>query len=346
MKHPILLLLCLTGLLFVQHAAAQPASPAPPTSSSLASDIETTGQAVITLRNDAVEKTSDELRELWQYELVVIEDRPITVGKLIIAIILLSLAIWLSKGASAFVGRFILPRLGLEDGGLVAVQSILFYLFVLFFALFALRIVNVPLTMFTVIGGALAIGVGFGSQNIMSNFISGLIMLVEQHVRVGDRVEVDGLKGIVKHVGPRSTTIRTSDNIDIVMPNSYFLDKRVINWTLGDNMVRFSLNVGVSYESNIQLVSQLLLQVAEENLHVLSDPAPSVRCVAFAPDTIDFQLLCFMYLNTTTEPDPIQSELRYRIFELFTRHGISFGFPQREVHLDTDKPLQIKIATD
>lgn len=317
---------------------AAPAEPAP-TAPSLQQD-------VITLRNNAVEKTSEQFTKVWTYELAVLDEKPITVGKVVSAIILLALAIWFSKGLSSLIGRFALPRLGLQDGGLMAIQSILFYLLVVFFALLALRLANVPLTLFTVIGGALAIGVGFGSQNIMNNFISGLIMLVEQHVRVGDLIDVDGLQGTVKYVGPRSTTIRTLDNFDIVVPNSHFLDKRVINWTLSDNIVRLTVMVGVDYGSPPELVTKLLLQAAGENLHVLSSPDPDVLLADFAPNTLDFELCCFMFVNSLVGPGFVKSELRYRILELFREHGITLAFPQRDVHIEMPEPVAIKVIND
>lgn len=281
---------------------------------------------------------------VWHYELAAVDDKPITAGKIISAIVLLSLGFWLSRKLSNLLGRLVLPKLGLQDGGLLAIQSILFYLLIVFFALAALQIVSVPLTLFTFVGGALAIGIGFGSQNIMSNFISGLIMLVEQHVRVGDLIEVNNLQGTVKHVGPRSTIIRTGDNIDIVVPNSSFLDKHVVNWTLCDNMIRLVVQVGVSYDSDTQLVTKLLLQAAEENLHALSNPKPMVFLTAFSDNTLDFELACFVFIGSILSAGAVKSELRYRIHELFLENGITIAFPQRDVHLEIDKPVEIKLA--
>ncbi len=323
-------------------ALSQPAA-APPENTAAAPSVQ---QDVITLRDNAVEKTSEQFRKVWAYEIGVIDEKPITVEKVVSAVILLALAIWFSKGLSSLIGRFALPRIGLQDGGLMAIQSILFYLLVVFFALIALRLAHVPLTLFTVIGGALAIGVGFGSQNIMNNFISGLIMLVEQHVRIGDLLDVDGLQGTVKHVGPRSTTIRTMDNLDIVVPNSHFLERQVINWTLSDNIVRFTVAVGVDYISSSETVKKLLLQAAEENLYVLSSPSPGVLLADFAPNTLDFELYCFMFLNSLVGPAFVKSELRFRILELFREHGITLAFPQRDVHIEMTRPVAIKLIED
>ncbi|NMC63955.1 MAG: mechanosensitive ion channel [SAR324 cluster bacterium] len=301
-------------------------------------------EGVIKLREDAVAKTSETISQIWNYQLAIIDERAITTGKVISAILLLSIGIWLSKAISNFVGRRIFPKLNLSGGGLAAIQSILFYLLVVFFALFALRLANVPLTVFTVIGGALAIGVGFGSQNIMNNFISGLIILVEQHVRVGDLVEVDDLQGMVKHIGPRSTIIRTINHTDIVVPNSQFLDKHVVNWTLSDNITRFKVDVGISYSSSIELAKKLLIQAAEENLHVISNPAPDVLFQEFGSSTINLQLFGFVFINSTIGPNVVQSELRYRIWELFQANGIEVAVPQRDVRLEMVGPVEVKTS--
>lgn len=301
-------------------------------------------EGVIKLREDAVAKTSETISQIWNYQLAVIDDKAITTGKVISAVLLLSIGIWLSKGISSFIGRRIFPKLNLSGGGLAAIQSILFYLLVVFFALFALRLANVPLTVFTVIGGALAIGVGFGSQNIMNNFISGLIILVEQHVRVGDLVEVNDLQGMVKHIGPRSTIIRTINHTDIVVPNSQFLDKHVVNWTLSDNITRFKVDVGISYTSSIELAKKLLIQAAEENLHVISNPAPDVLFQEFGTSTIDLQLFGYIFINSTIGPNVVQSELRYRIWELFQVNGIEVAVPQRDVRLEMVGPVEVKTS--
>ena len=339
-RHLFILWLISTLLFAVLPAAAQTPQ-AEPVFTATPSETE---HDIITMRNDAVRKTTEQIRGVWRYQIAVVDDRPITVGKIVSAIILLSLAIWLSKGVSSLLGRLFLPKLGLKDGGLMAVQSIIFYLLIAFFALFALRLANVPLTMFTVIGGALAIGLGFGSQNIMSNFISGLIMLVEQHVRVGDLIEVDKVQGTVKHVGPRSTTVRTGDNIDIVVPNSQFLDKHVVNWTLPDNMIRATLEVHAAYESDVKLITGLLLQAAEENLHVLETPPPGVLLHQFGQETLEFQLYFHIFLVSITGMNIVKSELRYRILELFREHEISMMLPQRDLRVEVPEKVKVQMT--
>ena len=136
----------------------------------------------------------------------------------------------------------------------MAVQTIAFYLLVTICGFLTLDMLSIPLTVFTFLGGAAAIAVGFGSQNILNNFISGLIILGEQPIRIGDLVEIDGLHANIEHIGPRSTRVRTGSNLEIIVPNSRFLENNVTNWTLSNNEIRVCVSVGVSYGSPVDQV--------------------------------------------------------------------------------------------
>ena len=198
----------------------------------------------------------------WHYELTSIDDHSVTVGKLFIALVLLVVGLRFAGVLSRYFGHRVLPRLGVPSGAATAFESITYYLAVVAVVLFALRAVNIPLTAFTIIGGALAIGLGFGSQNIVNNFISGLILLVERPISVGDLVEIEGVLGSVEAIGARSTRVRTFENTHVLVPNSFFLENKVLNWTLSDDIVRGCVAVGVAYGSPTREVARLLLQAA------------------------------------------------------------------------------------
>lgn len=285
------------------------------------------------------------LTDVWCYELTAVDDRPITVGKILSGCLLLVVGYMLSRLISRFIALRLLPRVGINPGASVALQSVSFYLLLTIFGFLSLELVNVPLTVFTFLGGAVAIGVGFGSQNVVNNFISGLILMVERPIRIGDLVSIDGVYGTVEHLGARSTRVRTGSNMEIIVPNSRFLENNVTNWTLTDTRVRTSVSVGVDYESPTRLVAQLLLQSVRSHEQVLPTPDPIVLFQNFGDNSLEFEVHFWVQMRTMMESRLVESEIRFRVNELFREHGISISFPQRDVHLDTLRPLEVNIRS-
>jgi small-conductance mechanosensitive channel len=193
-----------------------------------------------------------------------------------------------------------------------------------------------------VIAGALGVGIGFGLQNIVSNFVSGLILLTERPIQIGARVDVGGTMGDVIRIGARSTTIVTNDNITIIVPNSEFITGRVINWSIGDPKVRFRIPIGVSYGSDPRVVERLLIEVAEANPHVLKNPEPTVRFVECADSSLNFELRVWS-VDMVTRPGALRSELNFAIWDKFKQHGIEIPFPQRDLHLKD--PVQVEVKS-
>jgi small-conductance mechanosensitive channel len=210
-------------------------------------------------------------------------------------------------------------------------------------ALFALRIVNIPLGAFAFLGGALAIGVGFGAQNIINNFISGFILMTERPIGIGDLVEVDGVLGRVEAIGGRSTRVRTGENIHILVPNSSFLEKNIINWTLSDARIRSKVTVGVVYGSPVREVERLLLQAARESPRVLADREPFVLFREFGDNALIFEVYFWIQVRAVIERRRIESDIRFRIDELFRQAGVVIAFPQRDVHLDAGGPIPVRL---
>lgn len=285
------------------------------------------------------------LAGLWSYELTSAEgDNPITVGKVVMGALLLFLGFVISKRVSRFLGRRILPRFGVQEGAAHALGSLTFYALATCAALMALRLVNVPLTLFTFFGGAIAIGVGFGSQRPINNFLSGLILLTERPVRVGDMIQLGEVTGIIEAIGTRSTRVRTETNLEVVVPNSALLENNVSNWTLSDPTIRTEVKVGVVYGSPTDQVTEIMQAVAEQHIRVLDAPEAFVWFTGFGDNSLDFELHFYLVFRNLTEQKRIQSELRLEIERRFRDAGIVVAFPQRDVHLDTVKPLEIRVA--
>ncbi len=290
-------------------------------------------------------EAKEQCAAIWNRELVTIDDkRAVTVGKLVKGIALLVLGIWLSRRITHGFAQKILCRLGVQEGVAVAVQTLTFYLLSLTSALMALHLVHVPLTVFTFMGGAVAIGVGFGSQKILNNFISGVILLIESPIRVGDLIEMGTLQGKVHTIGTRSTRIRTGANLEIIVPNSALLENNVTNWTLTDAVVRSSIRVGVAYGSPTRDVARWLKHAADEHGQVLKKPEPCVWFTNFSENTLDFELNFWIDIHQT-DRRRVESDLRFMIDERLRDAGITIAFPQRDVHLDISRPLEVSLVS-
>lgn len=292
------------------------------------------------------ERLVQSLQRLWHYELLEVEGSSITLGKTLLALVLLVIGFALSKLIARLVGRRVLLRIGTNEGGSAAIETLVFYLSLTVFFLWSLRLVHIPLTAFTVLGGALAIGVGFGSQNIVNNFISGLVLLTERPIKVGDLIEVGGIQGAVERIGPRSTRVRSGDNTHVIVPNSWFLENSVQNWTLEDNRIRAFVEVGAAYGSDTQKVAELLLLAATENPAVLAAPKPEILLTAFGDSALLFQCHFWIQADTVMDRKRLESSLRLRIDTLFREAGIVIAFPQRDVHVGAGSPVPVRLVGD
>ena len=290
------------------------------------------------------------VRQVSQYEITSIEDHPITVGKVILALVLLIAGFLFSHRLTAKMGKQLIKRVGLTEPTAFAFQQIIHYLVLVLLVLFVLNYVRIPLTFFTVVGGALAIGVGFGSQNIVNNFLSGLILMMERPIKIGDIVEVENVRGTVEWVGARSTRIKTFDNLRLVVPNSTLLQNKVINWSLSDDIVRREIIVGVQYGSPVRKVESLLQQAASEHSVVEKYPKPIVLFDDFGDNALIFMVLIWVRMSRTGMAhlyiSQVESDIRFRIDELFRQNDIVIAFPQRDVHIDTLKPLEVRVKNE
>ncbi|MCF7801914.1 MAG: mechanosensitive ion channel [Candidatus Marinimicrobia bacterium] len=281
---------------------------------------------------------------LWHLSLFTLEGHSVELGNVLLGLILLYPGIRFSRYLSMEFQSIFLDRLSLEPSSQNLLTVLVRYILIVFVALFVLTMVGIPLTAFTVIGGALAIGVGLGSQNLVNNFLSGLVLMIERPLKINDVVEVEGKRGIVEHIGGRSTRIRTSDNLRLVMPNSKLLENTVINWSLIDNQIRREVSVGVAYGSDVEKTAELIKQAMLEHPRVEKYPDPIVLFEEFGDNALNFRGIFWTDFDRAIRPRITASEIRFKINALFEEAGIVVAFPQRDVHLDSTKPVDVRVV--
>lgn len=261
---------------------------------------------------------------IWEYELYTDNGRgyALTVKAVCIAALLLVAGAVASRLISRWIIRRGLLRAGVEKHLAASIEKGLYYTLLVLVALLALYVVNVPLTAFAIFGGALAIGVGFGAQNLINNFISGLILMIERPIRMGDVIEVDGQQGRVVNIGARCSQVRLFDGVDILVPNSAFLEKKVTNLTLSDAKLRFSVSVTIPNTADVREAARLLLQAVGEDAAILSHPEPQVVFADMSEKTRVLEVLFWIDSDASPDGRVICSDVRFRVEELFKGAGI------------------------
>ncbi|WP_228127082.1 mechanosensitive ion channel family protein [Kangiella aquimarina] len=277
------------------------------------------------------------------------EGSSINLWQLLLALLFVIIAWLVSRFVAKFIGRKILKMMNISDDNVIIIQRLVFFVMLGIIVITVLSFLNVPLTAFAFISGAIAIGVGFGAKNVMDNFISGWILMSERPVRINDVVEMDSQLGRVIQVGNRSTMIRRIDGAHMVIPNSTLLQSNLINWTLVDPNIRNSIKVGVAYGSDVEKVRDILFDILSNNENVLKDPEPSVIFEDFGDSALLFEVWYWAQINTIRELRGIRSDLRFEIDKKFRENDIVIAFPQRDVHLhfadDVAKQLAKKLES-
>jgi potassium-dependent mechanosensitive channel len=259
-----------------------------------------------------------------------ISNSRVTLGGLLAGLFVFYLFIIISRESRSLLSDTALPRTGL-DPSLTQIVALLTAYFLLFIGLLmALGVAGIPLTTLTIIAGGLSVGVGFGMQELISNFVSGFILLLERSIAPGHVVQVGDTFGTVEHIGIRATSIRDLDNVELIVPNSRFLNEEVVNFTRSDSRVRLRIGVGVSYDADPRVVEKALLSAAEHPL-LLSEPSPGVQFVGFGDSSLDFDLL--VWTERPLARAGISSALRYNIWYALKEQNIEIPFPQRDIHI-------------
>jgi small-conductance mechanosensitive channel len=271
------------------------------------------------------------MQEALDFVLFHINQKPITLGNLLSFLaVLISFWVFGRVVIKKWLVRTML-RMRIEQGTTYNLSRLAYYLFVLLGFLVGFQFIGIDMSNIVVVFGFLSVGIGFGLQNLTSNFISGLIILFERPIRVGDRITIGNQEGDVQEINIRSTTIKSLDNIAIIVPNSDFISSQVVNWSYGDPKVRLNLDVGVSYSSDLDLVLNTLKEVALNHPDVLETPQPEVLFLSFGDSSWNLQLRVW-----TGDPKKIwtlRSEINCDMVRAFARHEIEIPFPQRDVHV-------------
>lgn len=274
-----------------------------------------------------------EMADWLRQPLFMVGHTEVSIASLAWILALFVLLIIVSRFTRRILRTQLLKHTKMDIGLQYLISRITGYVVLVFGLIIGLETIGVNFSSLTVIGGALGVGIGFGLQNIVHNFVSGLIIMGERAIQIGDRVDVGGTLGEVIRVGARSTSVRTNDNIVIILPNSEFVSNRVINWShMGDQNVRLRIPIGVSYDSKPREVEQLLLEVAATNPHVLKDPEPQVIFLAFGESSLDFELRVWT-AEMTHRPGLLKSALYFAIWDRLKAAGIEIPFPQRDLHI-------------
>ncbi len=282
---------------------------------------------------DILQKFNDVLN----FVLFSLGDTKISLSSLVKFILIFGIFLYLSKTTTRWFSDKVLSRFHIQEGKRYVMMRIFEYILVIIGAVFAFNSIGINLSGLAVIFGLLSVGIGFGLQNITSNFISGLILLFEQPIKVGDRITVGDTEGDVTEINIRSTTIRSLNNISYIVPNTEFISSNVVNWSHGDPKVRLDLNIGVSYNSDLDLVLSVLKQVAEENDEVLKFPAPEVLFMEFGDSS--WNLMLRVWIKDPKRHYYVRSDINCDIVRKFREHQIEIPFPQRDLHVRSPLPV-------
>jgi small-conductance mechanosensitive channel len=287
----------------------------------------------------------EQINEILSRTIVALGGISLTWGDLVLVPSLL-LAFYLG---ARWLGRNIVKRMARAEASpdlIHLVQRVYLIAVIAVLALTVLQLLDVPLGAFAFVSGAVAIGVGFGAQNIINNFISGWILMWEKPIRINDFLEIGATMGTVEAINTRSTRIRRVDGVHLLIPNSYLLENTVVNWTLVDKRTRTSVRVGVAYGSPAKLVQTLILKAVEQDEHILDSPAPLVIFDSFGDNALEFEVYFWALAQGEKDLRAIRSDIRFRIDELFRENEIVIAFPQRDVHIDSARPLEVRLIKD
>jgi small-conductance mechanosensitive channel len=273
-----------------------------------------------------------QIKNFLEIPLVKLGSSHLTLWTILYLVVLVALLFFFSGRLRTWVVEQLLTKTRMETGARQAVGSILRYTIIAVGFVVILQTAGIDLTALNVLAGAVGIGLGFGLQNIVSNFISGLIILFERPIKVGDRIVVGNVEGDVVRISGRSTEVVTNDNISIIVPNSKFITENVVNWSHTDRKVRFRIPVTVAYGSDVHLVDRLLLEAAAANPDVLEDPAPGVRLMEFGESGLCFELRVWS-TRLIHRRGLLTSSLNFAIYRIFTEHGIEIPYPRRDIHI-------------
>ncbi|OGU59669.1 MAG: mechanosensitive ion channel protein MscS [Ignavibacteria bacterium RBG_13_36_8] len=281
-------------------------------------------------------------KDVITFPLFSINQTAISISSILVFILIVITFVVFSRFLKNKLLTKILSKFKLDEGLQFTLLRITQYIIIFIGLVVAFQFVGIDLSGLAVMLGFLSVGIGFGLQNITSNFIAGLILLFERPIKVGDRVTVGDTEGDVENITIRSTTIKTLNNISIIVPNSDFVTATVTNWSHGDTKIRVDLDIGVSYNSDLDLVIKALMEVAEENSEVLKIPKPEVHLKEFGDSSWNMRLR--IWIDNPKRHYYVRSDINMSIIRKFKKYNIEIPFPQRDLHLRSSVSLPINNA--
>lgn len=296
------------------------------------------------------------LGKVWAFKMMSFEEkvevdgesitgtRHVTLGMLVHALLFFAIGYLVASRIARRIQRMVVARGRLAEAQANTLRNWAMIVIGAALLIGTLSVLKIPLTVFAFLGGALAIGVGFGTQTLIKNFISGIIVLVERKVRVGDVLDVEGIVGTVVEINTRSSVIRGGDDLETIIPNSMFLENRVTSLTLSSAKVRRSVRVGAAYGTSPQLVMDILREAAARHGLICKEPAPFAVFDDFGDNALMFTLYFWVDLHAQAGAMIVASDLRLMIEKRFTEAGVGIPYPQRDMHLTTDRPIQVEWA--
>jgi small-conductance mechanosensitive channel len=284
------------------------------------------------------------VKYFMDFKLFEINKTAVTPSSILMFLVFIALFAVTSRVLQRVLKTQVFSRMSIDMGMQYTLTRITHYLIMIIGAVVAFQFIGIDLTGLAIILGFLSVGIGFGLQNITSNFVAGLILLLERPIKVGDRIMVGNQEGDVVEINMRSTTIRTVNNVAVIVPNSEFVSAKLENWSYGDETVRMDVNVGVSYESDLETVVRSLREVAAEHPEVLKNPAPDVLHIGFGDSAWNMRLR--VWLGDSQRHLEVQSEINCAIVRKFQQNRVEIPFPQRDLHVRSPLPLPITPETE
>ena len=296
------------------------------------------------------------MKQVWNFELFAVEDSTVvegktvttsygvTVGKSIGVLLLYAFAYWLLSKLTRVLEHLMIRRFKVDPQAASVIRRWLMIAVSVVLIILILNLARIPLTAFAFMGGALAIGIGFGTQTIIKNVISGIIILFERKIRVGDIIAIGGTTGHVTAVDLRASTVRSFDGVEALVPNSTFLENQVVNWTYSNSRIRREIKIGIAYGSPVRQAADVIIGCAMEHGQVLKDPAPEVYLEDFADNAIVMVLIFWVELSPTLSGRRVDSDLRFMMEKRLAAADIAIPFPQRDVRLDLRSPLPVRVV--
>ena len=296
------------------------------------------------------------MKQVWNFELFAVEDSTVvegktvttsygvTVGKSIGVLLLYAFAYWLFAMLTRVLGRLMVRRFKVDPQVASVIRRWLMIAVSVVLIILILNLARIPLTAFAFMGGALAIGIGFGTQTIIKNVISGIIILFERKIRVGDIIAIGGTTGHVTAVDLRASTVRSFDGVEALVPNSTFLENQVVNWTYSNSRIRREIRIGIAYGSPVRQAADVIVGCAMEHGQVLKDPAPEVYLEDFADNAILMVLIFWVELSPTLSGRRVDSDLRFMMEKRLAAAEIAIPFPQRDIRVSVADALPVRMV--